>query len=149
MAAKHVFGKVRFTREEREAHRRIWEATKDEPSEEEFERRLGPTEPVEDMHASVFRSALGHRIGIAREDAGLTREGLAKLVGTDLETVSRLECGAKETTVDILARVLKALKFKVTIEPAGPVETGETGETSETGEPARPAEKKAADGARG
>ncbi len=122
MAAKHVFGKVRFTREEREAHRRIWEATKDEPSEEEFERRLGTTEPVEDMHASVFRSALGHKIGIAREDAGLTREGLAKLVGAELEDISRLECGAKDVMLETLARVLRAVKLKVTIEPAKPAE---------------------------
>ncbi len=120
MAAKHVFGKVRFTREEREAHRRIWEATKDEPSEEEYERRLGPTEPVEDMHASVFCSALGHKIGVAREDAGLTREGLAKLVGVELEDISRLECGAKDVTIETLARVLRTLKFKVSF-PGSPV----------------------------
>ncbi len=122
MAAKRVFGKVRFTREERETHRRIREATKDRPSEEEFERRLGPGEPVEDIRSSVFRSALGHKIGIAREDAGLTQEGLAKLVGVELEDISRLECGAKDITVDVLARVLSALKFKMTIEPAKPAE---------------------------
>lgn len=132
MCAKRVFGKARFTREEREAERRIREATKDRPSAEELDRRLGPGRPIEDMDAFVFRSSLGHQIGIAREDAGLTREGLAKLVGTELEDISRLECGAKDVTTDTLARVLKALKFKVTIEPA------------------RPAEKKpAAEGARG
>jgi len=132
MCAKRVFGKVRLTREEREAERRIREATKDRPSSEELDRRLGPGEPVDDIDSTVFRSALGHKIGVAREDAGLTREGLAKLVGTDLDDISRLECGAKDVTTDTLVRVLKALKFKVTIEPA------------------RPAEKKpAAEGARG
>ena len=122
MAAKRVFGKVRLTREERETNRRIREAMKDRPSAEELDRRLGPGRPIEDMDAFVFRSSLGHQIGIAREDAGLTREGLAKLVGAELEEISRLECGAKDITVDTLARVLKAVKLKVTIEPAKPAE---------------------------
>ncbi len=132
MCAKRVFGKARLTREEREAERRIREATKDRPSAEELDRRLGPGRPIEDMDAFVFRSSLGHQIGIAREDAGLTRAGLAKLVGAEDEEISRLECGAEDVTTDTLVRVLKALKLKVTIEPA------------------RPAEKKpAAEGARG
>ncbi len=42
MARKPVFGNVELTREEREADRRIREATKDRPSLEELERRLGP-----------------------------------------------------------------------------------------------------------
>ncbi len=41
MPGKRVSGEVRLTRKEREANRRIWEATKDEPSFEELERRLG------------------------------------------------------------------------------------------------------------
>ncbi len=118
MAAKRVFGNVRLTREEREADRRIQEAAKQSKSLEEFDRRIGPGEPVDDIESSVFRHGLGHQMGIAREDAGLTRAELAKLVGTDQANISRLETGAKDTTVDTLARVAKALKLEVTVEPA-------------------------------
>lgn len=121
MAAKRVFGKARLTREERETNRRIWEATKDEPSEEEFERRLGPGKPfasLEELDAARFRSALAHQIGVAREDAGLTRAGFAELLGTDEESVSRIETGQTNMTVDTLAKIAKVLKLTVTIEPA-------------------------------
>lgn len=128
MARERVFGKVRLTREERETERRIQEATKDRPSLEELERRLGPLKPfntLDELEASRFRAAVGHKIGVAREDAGLTREGLAKLVGTDLDDISGLECGAKDVTLETLARVLRALKFKVTMEPPEPAEPAE------------------------
>ena len=118
MAHKRVFGKVRLTREERETERRIREATKDEPSEEEFERRLGPGRPIEDLDAYKFRAALAHKIGVAREDAGLTRAGFAKLLGTDEEAVSRIETAQTNMTVDTLAKIAKVLKLDVKIESA-------------------------------
>jgi len=118
MAHKRVFGKVRLTREERETERRIREATKDEPSEEEFERRLGPGRPIEDLDAYKFRAALAHKIGVAREDAGLTRAGFAELLGTDEEAVSRIETGQTNMTVDTLAKIAKVLKLDVKIESA-------------------------------
>ncbi len=119
--AKRVFGRVRLTREEREADRRIWEATKDEPSEEEFERRLGPGRPVKDvdeLEALTFRAVLAHKIGVAREDAGLTRAGFAKLLGTDEDSVARIETGQTNMTVDTLAKIAKLLKLSVKIESA-------------------------------
>ena len=118
--AKRVFGRVRLTREEREVNRRIWEATKDEPSEEEFERRLGPMgkpfTSLEELDVARFRAALAHKIGVAREDAGLTRAGFAKLLGTDEEGVSRIETGQENMTVDTLAKIAKLLKLSVKIE---------------------------------
>ncbi len=122
MAHKRIFGKARLTREERETERRIWEATKDEPSEEEFERRLGPMgkpfASLEELDAARFRAALAHQIGVAREDAGLTRAGFAKLLGTDEDSVSRIETGQTNMTVDTLARIAKLLKLSVKIESA-------------------------------
>ncbi len=118
MARERVFGRTRLTREEREADRRIWEATKDEPSEEEFERRLGPGKPIDDLDAYKFRAVLAHKIGVAREDAGLTRAGFAKLLGTDEDSVSRIETGQANMTVDTLAKIAKLLKLSVKIESA-------------------------------
>lgn len=120
MAAKHVFGKVRLTREEREADRRIWEATKDEPSLEELERRLGPFERFEtlaDLEASRFRSVIAHKIGVAREDAGLTQAEFAEKLGMDQASVSRIESGARNMTLETLGKVAKVLGLKVTLEP--------------------------------
>ena len=120
MAAKHVFGKVRLTREEREADRRIWEATKDEPSLEELERRLGPFERFEtlaDLEASRFRAVIAHKIGVAREDAGLTQAELAEKLGMDQASVSRIESGARNMTLETLGKVAKVLGLKVTLEP--------------------------------
>jgi len=121
MAYKHVFGKVDLTREEREAEQRIREATKDRPSIEELERRLGPFErfePLEELDAARFRSVIAHKIAVAREKAGLTRAGFAKLLGTDEESVSRIETGQTNMTVDTLAKIAKVLKLTVKIESA-------------------------------
>ncbi len=117
MAAKHVFGKVRLTREEREANRRIWEATRDEPSFEEFERRLGPLTPVTDVDSAVLCSAIAHKLGVAREDAGLTQAELAEKLGMDQASISAIECGAPNMTLETLGRIAKALGLKVTLEP--------------------------------
>ncbi len=122
MARKRVFGKVRLTREEREAERRIREATKDEPSLEELERRLGPFERFEtlaDLEASRFRAVIAHKIGVAREDAGLTQAELAEKLGMDQASISAIESGAPNMTLETLERIAKALGLKVTLEPVG------------------------------
>ncbi len=119
MASKHVSGKVRLTREEREANRRIREATKDEPSFEEFERRLGPGEPVTDPDTVVLRLALAHKLALAREDAGLTQAEFAEKLGVDQASVSAVESGAPNMTLETLGRIAKALGLKVTLEPVG------------------------------
>ena len=119
MARERVFGKVDLTREEREAERRIREATKDRPSLEELERRLGPFERFEtldELDAARFRSVIAHKIAVAREKAGLTRAGFAELLGTDEDAVSRIETGQTNMTVDTLARIAKVLKLDVKIE---------------------------------
>jgi ribosome-binding protein aMBF1 (putative translation factor) len=118
MSAKHVFGKVELTREEREANRRIWEATKDEPSSEELDRRLGPGVPVDDPDAEFSRSALAHKIGVAREKAGLTQAELAEKVGADQATISRIERGEPNVTFETLTKLARALGLKLTLEPA-------------------------------
>ncbi len=121
MAHKQVSGEVYLTREEREAERRIREATKDRPSLEELERRLGPFErfeTLEELDAARFRSVIAHKIAVAREKAGLTRAGFAELLGTDEEGVSRIETGQTNMTVDTLAKIAKVLKLSVKIESA-------------------------------
>ena len=120
MARERVFGKVRLTREEREAERRVREATKDEPSLEELERRLGPFERFEtlaDLEASRFRAAIAHKLGVAREDAGLTQAELAEKLDMDQASISAIECGAPNMTLETLGRMAKALGLKVTLEP--------------------------------
>ena len=119
MASKRVVGKVRLTREEREENRRIWEATKDEPSFEELERRIGPFEPVQDLDASIFRAVIAHKLGVAREDAGLTQAELAEKLGMDQASISSIESGDGEMTLETLGRMAKALGLRVTLEPAG------------------------------
>lgn len=117
MAAKHVFGKVELTREEREANRRIWEATKDEPSPEEFERRLGPGTPVTDPDTEFLRAAIVHKLAVAREKAGLSQAQLAEKLGTDQASISRIERGQRNITLETLAKLARALGLKVTVEP--------------------------------
>jgi ribosome-binding protein aMBF1 (putative translation factor) len=112
-----VFGHVYLTKEEREAERRIREATRDRPSLEELKRRLGPGEPATDPEIEFFRAALAHKIGVAREKAGLTRAELARKIGTDEAAISRTERGDRNVTVETLARLARALGLKVTIEP--------------------------------
>ena len=116
MGSKRVFGKVRLTREEREANRRIWEATKDEPSLEELNRRLGPGVPVTDPDTAYLRASIVHKIGVAREDAGLSQAELAELVGTDQATIARIESGARDITLEALAKLAKALGLMLTLE---------------------------------
>ncbi len=127
MARERVFGKVDLTREEREAERRIREATKDRPSLEELERRLGPFErfeTLEELDAARFRSVIAHKLAVAREKAGLTRAELAEKLGTDEESVSRIETGQTNMTVDTLAKIAKVLKLTVTIESASKEKVG-------------------------
>ena len=117
MPGKHVFGKVRLTREEREPDRRIWEATKDEPSREELERRLGPGTRVTDPETVVFRLAVAHKVGVAREKAGLSHADLAERVGIDQETIARVESGARGMTIETLVKVANALGLRLTLDP--------------------------------
>ncbi len=121
MARERVFDKVHLTREEREAEHRIREATKDRPSLEELERRLGPFErfeTLEELDAARFRSVIAHKLGVAREKAGLSQAQLAEKLGTDQASISRIETGQTNMTVDTLARIAKVLKLKVKIESA-------------------------------
>ena len=121
MARERVFDKVDLTREEREAERRIREATKDRPSLEELERRLGPFErfeTLEELDAARFRSVIAHKLGVAREKAGLSQAELAEKLGTDEDGVSRIETGQENMTVDTLGKIAKLLKLSVKIESA-------------------------------
>ncbi len=116
MAYKHVFGKVELTREEREAERRIREATKDRPSPEEFDRRLGPGTPVTDPDTEFLRAAIVHKLAVAREKAGLSQAQLAEKLGTDQASISRIERGQRNITLETLAKLAKVLGLRVTIE---------------------------------
>ena len=116
MAYKHVFGKVDLTREEREADRRIREATKDRPSPEEFDRRLGPGQPVTDPDTEFLRAAIVHQLGVAREKAGLTQAEFAERIGTDQASISRIERGERNITLETLAKLAKVLGLRVTVE---------------------------------
>ena len=117
MAIKRVFGESDLTRAEREAERRIQEATKDRPSLEEIERRLGPGEPVTDPETAYLRATIVHKIGVAREKAGLSQAELAEKLGTDQANISRIESGARDITLETLAKLAKALGLKLTLEP--------------------------------
>ncbi len=117
MAIRRVFGKVDLTREEREADGRIREATKDRPSPEELDRRLGPGEPVTDPDTEFLRAAIVHKLGVAREKAGLTQVELAEKIGTDQASISRIERGERNITLETLAKLAKVLGLRVTVEP--------------------------------
>ena len=117
MPTKRVFGRVELTREERESNRRIWEATKDEPSSEEFDRRLGPGVVVTDIETEFLRAAIVHQLAITREKAGLSQAELARKIGTDQASISRIERGERNITLETLAKITRALGLKLTIEP--------------------------------
>ena len=117
MAIKRVFGQSVLTRAEREAERRIREATKGRPSLEELERRLGPGEPVTDPETAYLRATIIHKIGVAREKAGLTQAELAERIGTDQASISRIESGARNITLETLAKIAKVLGLRVAVEP--------------------------------
>ena len=117
MARKRVFGGVELTREERESERRIREATRDEPSLEELERRLGPATAVADPETVVSRLAMAHKMAVAREKAGLSQAELARKIGTDQASISRIERGERNITLETLAKITRALGLKLTIEP--------------------------------
>ncbi len=116
MAIRRVSCKVDLTRKEREADRRIREATKDRPSPEELDRRLGPGEPVTDPDTEFLRAAIVHKLGVAREKAGLTQAELAEKLGTDQASISRIERGERNITLQTLAKLVKVLGLKVTVE---------------------------------
>lgn len=116
MAIKRVFGQSDLTRAEREAERRIREATKDRPSLEELERRLGPGEPVTDPETAYLRATIIHKLGVAREKAGLTQAELAERIGTDQASISRIERGERNITLETLAKLAKVLGLRVTVE---------------------------------
>ena len=119
MARKRVFGHVELSSQEREAERRIREATRDRPGREELDRRLGPGTPVTDPAASYMRSAFAHKLRVAREKAGLSPAELAERLGMDQASVSAVESGAPDMTLETLGRIAKALGLKVTLEPVG------------------------------
>lgn len=48
-----------------------------------------------------------------REKKGMTQGALAKKVGVHLVTISRIETGARQPSMDLLHRLAKALKVKV------------------------------------
>lgn len=49
----------------------------------------------------------------AREKRGMTQEQLAHKVGVHLVTISRIETGTRQPSMDLLQRLAKALKVKV------------------------------------
>lgn len=53
--------------------------------------------------------ALGRRLNQAREDAGMTQEGLGRAVGLDRTAVTRLETGTRKLSVPELVAIAKVL----------------------------------------
>ena len=62
------------------------------------------------------RLALGYRIFLARERAGMTQAELAKRIGTRQSNISRLEQGNYNFTVEMLEKIAGALDAKLRIE---------------------------------
>ncbi len=116
MAIRRVFGESDLTREEREAERRIREATRDRPSLEELERRLGPGEPVTDPESAYLRATVIHKLAVAREKAGLSQAELARKLGADPADVSGIESGAREITLETLAKVARTLGLRLSVD---------------------------------
>lgn len=59
--------------------------------------------------AHVDKSALGQRLTQAREDAGMTQDGLGRAVGLDRTAISRLETGERKLSVPELVTIANAL----------------------------------------
>lgn len=58
---------------------------------------------------SEWASALGHALEQILAEQGQTRKGLARQIGVDPATVSRIVNGLQPTTVDQLAKIARAL----------------------------------------
>ena len=66
-------------------------------------------QPKMEIIASEAKKALGTRVQVLRENAGLTQEALAKAAGIERVTLVNLECGShapKLATLDAIAQAL-------------------------------------------
>lgn len=59
---------------------------------------------------------LGYKIFLAREDAGMTQQALARKIGTRQSNISRLEQGNYNFTVEMLQKIAGALNLELLIE---------------------------------
>jgi transcriptional regulator with XRE-family HTH domain len=61
-------------------------------------------------------SQAGDVLRAARAHAGVSQRELARRSGTTQASISRIESGLEQPTLDRLARILRALGFRITID---------------------------------
>lgn len=59
------------------------------------------------------RDLLRQRIRLLRKKNGLSQERFAELLGIDPNSVSRIECGVHDPSLDTLEKIAKVLKAEV------------------------------------
>ena len=73
--------------------------------------------PDYDEMTKQWRQSLIERIIKARTDQRLTQEQLAKMVGTQRSSISRLESGSHNPSLDFLLNVAAALHMELDLVP--------------------------------
>jgi transcriptional regulator with XRE-family HTH domain len=81
----------------------------------------GDGDIVSGMRRESAPSQAGDVLRAARALAGISQRELARRSGTTQASISRIESGLEQPTLDRLARILRALGFRITIdlEPVG------------------------------
>jgi transcriptional regulator with XRE-family HTH domain len=81
----------------------------------------GDGDMVSGMRQEGAPSQAGDVLRAARALAGISQRELARRSGTTQASISRIESGLEQPTLDRLARILRALGFRITIdlEPVG------------------------------
>lgn len=62
---------------------------------------------------SAIEEKLGKRVAVLRKSAGLTQAKLAELIGVQPEHISRIETGARGTSLETLANIADALEVQL------------------------------------
>lgn len=62
---------------------------------------------------AILRQRVGHRIKVAREDAGLTQEQVAHQVGMARSSIANLEAGRQDMNISRLALVAAAVNLNL------------------------------------
>ncbi|MFL1904741.1 helix-turn-helix domain-containing protein [Streptomyces tauricus] len=67
--------------------------------------------PLDPLPAWVLthRQAIGDRVRVAREEAGITQEKLAELIDRDRKTINRIEQATHAVNLDHLILIARAL----------------------------------------
>jgi DNA-binding XRE family transcriptional regulator len=77
----------------------------------------GNPQRQEELAQSRREIALGEKIRLLREEAGLTQQALAKQIGTQPSAISRIEdANYDRHSVSLLSRIAKALDMRLIID---------------------------------